>query len=216
MAKIPSTVVWPVVHAERRALIADLERLTPAQWQTPSLCPSWDVHDVVAHLVDSAKTTGWGFIRRLVVARFDFDRDNASGIAREKAAHPRDTLGQLQAVCNFSCTPPAALATRFVEAFVHGEDIRRPLGIHRDYPPAHVAQALGYQVKTGVSKGGGKERAAGMRLVATDTKFAHGEGPEVRGPAISLLMAVSGRPVDAAEFTGDGAAAFSSALGQAA
>ncbi|MDJ0314827.1 maleylpyruvate isomerase family mycothiol-dependent enzyme [Arthrobacter sp. H35-D1] len=214
MTRIPSSEIWSAVHAERAALVADLEMLAASAWQTPSLCPTWDVHDVVAHLVDSAKTTRWSFVRRLVAARFDFDRDNAAGIAREKAADPSVTLGELLAVSTYTRTPPAALATRLVEAFVHGEDIRRPLGIPGVYPAAHVAAALAYQVKTGVSMGGGKERAAGWRLVASDADFAQGEGPEVGGTAISLLMAVSGRAVDATELTGAGAPDFSGALEQ--
>jgi uncharacterized protein (TIGR03083 family) len=48
--------IWPVVHAERRALAADLADLSPEQWQTPSLCAGWSVHDVLAHMV--ATTTG--------------------------------------------------------------------------------------------------------------------------------------------------------------
>lgn len=77
---------------------------------------------------------------------------------------------------------------------MHGEDIRRPLQIVRDYPPIQVAQALRYQVRTRVKMGGGKERAHGWRLVTSDTAFEYGTGPLVRGPAIALLLAVSGRP----------------------
>ena len=29
--------VWPAVHAERAALVADLSDLSPEQWATPSL-----------------------------------------------------------------------------------------------------------------------------------------------------------------------------------
>lgn len=201
-------MVWPVVHEERRALIKDLEPLHPSLWDTPSLCPGWSVHDVIAHLVDSAKTTRQGFIRRMIAARFDFDQDNAVGVERERASDPRTTLRSLHAVSSRTSGPPASLATRLVEAFVHGEDIRRPLAISHDYPPEHVATALDYQVKTTTKMGGGKEVAAGWRLVATDTGYAHGEGPEVQGPAISLLLAVSGRPVDDQELSGPGAAVF--------
>jgi uncharacterized protein (TIGR03083 family) len=49
--------IWPVVHAERRALAADLADLTPEQWETPSLCAGWSVHDVLAHMVATAKET---------------------------------------------------------------------------------------------------------------------------------------------------------------
>ena len=203
-----STAVWPAVHTERQALIQDLERLTPEQWARPSLCPGWDVHDVVAHLVESAKTTRLGFVRGLIAARFDFDRANADGLARERGATPEATLAEFRRVSGFTKTPPAAPATRLVEAIVHGEDIRRPLGIVRSYPVGPVAAALRYQLKTGVSMGGGRERAAGFRLRAADAGLDHGSGPEVLAGSLSLLMAVSGRPVSADAFTGDGAGDF--------
>ena len=71
--------IWPVVHAERAALIGDLRSLSDQQWATPSLCPGWDVHDVLAHLVNDARTTRLGFVRDLLAAGFDFDRLNARG-----------------------------------------------------------------------------------------------------------------------------------------
>lgn len=51
------TDVWTMVHAERAALIDDLEQLDDAAWTRPTLCGEWSVHDVVAHLVDTAETT---------------------------------------------------------------------------------------------------------------------------------------------------------------
>lgn len=208
MRKLSNSEIWAVVHDERQALIDDLVALAADDWRTPSLCPGWDVHDVLAHLVDSAKTTRLGFLRRMVAAGFDFDRDNAVGITREKAAHPHDTVNAFEEVRSYTATPPAALATRLVEAFVHGEDIRRPLKIRRNYPPEHVANALAYQLKTSVKMGGGREAAHGLRLIATDESFEHGVGPEVHGPAIGLLLAVSGRPVTADELIGPGASNF--------
>lgn len=205
MSPRPSAAVWSAVHDERQALITDLAALTPQQWATPSLCAGWDVHDVVAHLVDAATTTRLGFARRLISAGFDFDRDNARGVAKERRSSPAGTLAEFQRVRTATATPPAALATRLVEAIVHGEDIRRPLGIVRSYPCDRIATALRYQLKTTVSMGGGKERAAGLRLRATDTGLDHGSGAIVRGTTLALLMAVSGRPDDAGTFTGDGA-----------
>ena len=204
-----SSVIWPVVHSERLALVQDLATLQPRQWQSPSLCPGWDVHDVLAHLVDTAKTTRLGFVRRMIIAGFDFDRDNATGVARERTADPGRTLDGFRAVLGRTSSPPAPLATRLVEAFVHGEDIRRVVGITRTYPTAYVLTALSYQVKTKVAMGGGKERAQGWRLVASDSDFEHGAGQEVRGTAMALLLAVSGRPVEAGDLTGPGAAGFS-------
>ncbi len=58
-------------------------------------------------------------------------------------------------------------------------------------------------VRTG-SVLGNKDRIAGLRLVATDTDWSHGEGPEVRGPAEALLMATCGRRVALDDLQGPG------------
>lgn len=200
--------VWVGVQDERRALRADLAGLPPDAWSEPSLCPGWDVHDVVAHLIDTAKTTRWGFVRRMIAVRFDFDRDNEVGIERERREHPSATLAEFDRIIGARDTPPAPSATRLMEAVVHGEDIRRPLGIRRDYPVARVLPALRYQISTKAAMGGGRERAAGFRLEASDADFSSGTGPEVRGTALALLLATSGRPVEAGELFGSGAAAF--------
>ncbi|WP_341361104.1 maleylpyruvate isomerase family mycothiol-dependent enzyme [Georgenia sp. M64] len=200
--------VWPVVHAERAALISDLHPLSAQQWATPSLCPGWDVHDVLAHLVNDARTTRLGFVRDLIAAGLDFDKVNARGVARARSEDPGCTLADFRTVSGRTTSAPAPPATRLVEAFVHGEDIRRPLGIRRHYPPVHVADALRYQARTSVRVGGGKERAERLRMVATDTDLRLGAGDEVHGTAIALLLAVSGRPVGPHELTGPGADAL--------
>ncbi|MDL9945374.1 hypothetical protein QSJ19_07150 [Gordonia sp. ABSL11-1] len=116
----------------------------------------------------------------------------------------------MRAVITATSTPPAAPATRLVEAFVHGEDIRRPLGITGGYPPAPVVEALCHQVEASGLDGGGKRRVRGMRLVVTETGATIGDddaaGAEVRSRAIDLLLAVSGRAVSADAFDGPGAA----------
>ncbi|WP_192596020.1 maleylpyruvate isomerase family mycothiol-dependent enzyme [Nesterenkonia lutea] len=196
---------WQTVHAERRRLAADLSQLRADEWSLPSLCPGWDLHDVLAHLVDTARTTRLSFVRDLLGARLDFDRANENGIARHKHRDPRDTLAALEAAADLTRTPPAALATRLVEAIVHGEDIRRPLGIAATYPESAIHQALAYQLRTPVSFGGGRERAVGLRLIDRRTGASRGQGEDVEGDAIDLLLALSGRPVDPERLTGSGA-----------
>ena len=197
--------IWQVVHSERRNLVADLSGLRSELWQAPSLCPGWDIHDVVAHLVDTARASRLSFIRDMLAARMDFDRANENGIAREKRLDPRDTLDSLNDVVDLTRTPPANLATRLVEAVVHGEDIRRPLGVVGRYPEPAIVQALAYQVRTPVSFGGGRERAAGLRLIDVKTGTSWGHGDDVEGNALDLLLAVSGRSVDPGSFNGNGA-----------
>lgn len=198
---------WPAVHAERRALVVQLREIDDDDvWARDSLCPGWSVHDVLAHLVDDARTTPVRFARNLIRARFDFDAANQRGVQREKCPSPTDTLDRFDEVTGRSTSAPAPAATRLVEAIVHGEDIRRPLSLHRDYPTAETVLALDHQLRTSVGMGGGRERAAGLALRAEDTGFARGEGPVVSGSALDLLLAVSGRPVAAGRITGPGSA----------
>lgn len=196
--------VWPMVHAERAALIEDLARLDEEQWGRPSLCDGWTVHDVVAHLVDTARTTRLGFVAGLARARFDFDRQNARGVRRERAASPGETLERLRRVAPRTSTPPAPLDSRLVEEVVHGEDIRRPLGLTRVYPREAVVRGLRLQLRTPASFGGARELTSRVRLSATDAEVSVGDGPEVRGPALSLLLAVSGRRTALDELGGAG------------
>ena len=198
--------VWPMVHAERRALIDDLAKLDDTHWMRPSLCDGWTVHDVVAHIVDSAQTTRLGFVVDMARARFDFDRQNANGVERARGTTPRQTLERLRQVASRTSTPPAPIDTRIVEAVVHGEDIRRAVGLTRSYPQDAVVRSLRQQARTSESFGGAKELVGRIRLTATDLDLSIGEGPEVSGPALALLLVISGRRTALNELHGPGVA----------
>lgn len=189
----PMDPVWPLVHAERAALVADLSSISEDDWERPSLCPGWSVRDVAAHLVDNAGTTIPGMVAAMVRARFDFDRMNDQGVAKHRGRTPADTLVGLRAAVTSTRTPPIARASRLVEEVVHGEDIRRPLGIVRAYPPDAVVPAIHYQLRTADAVGGSRTRAAGLRLVATDADLDVGEGRELRARAVDLLLGLCRR-----------------------
>jgi uncharacterized protein (TIGR03083 family) len=203
--------VWSLVHAERAALIGDLENLEDHRWETPSLCKGWSVHDVAAHLVDTARTTRVGFLVGLAMSGFDFDRQNARGVQRERRASPQDTLERLRQVSSRTSTPPAPLDSRLVEEIVHGEDVRRPLGITRCYPQEAVVRSLRLQVRTPASFGGARELVARVRLTATDADVSIGDGPDVSGTALDLLLVVSGRRVSLDDLDGPGVDALTPA-----
>ncbi len=202
----PRDSVWPVVAAERRALADDLAALTPEQWSTPSLCAGWDVHDVLAHLLGSARTTPLRFLTGMLAARLDFHAANEAEMRAARQADPAATLAAFRAVADRRSGPIAPRATRLIEAFVHGEDVRRPLGIPSDPPRAAVAWALRAHARSGEAVGGGRQRVAGVTLVATDTDLRHGDGPAAEGPVLSLLLAAAGRRVVLTDLTGPGAA----------
>ncbi|MGH8861399.1 MAG: maleylpyruvate isomerase family mycothiol-dependent enzyme [Jatrophihabitantaceae bacterium] len=200
-----SDSIWPTIHAERQALADDLAALSDEQWQTRSLCTDWTVHQVLAHLVATAKTTPPKFVARFVAAGFDFARFAAKQVGIESAGGPAATLTAFRAAQPLTAAPPGPKETWLGEAFVHGEDIRRPLGIEHDYPLPQVARTIAFYSRSNAIIGG-KNRVAGLTLTATDTDFSIGSGPEVRGPALSLLLATAGRTVALDELTGPGVA----------
>jgi uncharacterized protein (TIGR03083 family) len=78
------------------------------------------------------------------------------------------------------------------ETIVHAEDIRRPLGIAHTYAPAAVRTVADFYKGSNLLIGA-KNRIAGVALRASDTDWSHGSGPEVMGPLLSLVMAMTGR-----------------------
>jgi uncharacterized protein (TIGR03083 family) len=195
--------IWPVVHAERRALAADLAGLTPDQWTTPSLCGGWSVHDVLAHMVATAKETPPAFLVGMLRSGFRISRFTEKRIAEERAVGPAATLAAFRAVETATSAPPGPKLSWLGEALVHAEDIRRPLGIGHAYPVAAVTAVTEFYAGSNVLIGG-KNRVAGVTLQATDTDWSHGSGPVVSGPARALMLATTGRTAALDELSGPG------------
>jgi len=200
---------WPVIHAEREALADDLAGLSGEQWNAPSLCAGWSVHDVVGHMVSTARMTPPRFVGHLVGSGFNFDRMVAKDIATETAGGPAATLAAFREVMTRTTAPPGPVDAMLGEVIVHPEDIRRPLGIAHDYPIDSVVRMLDFFKKSNLLIGS-KSRIAGLRLKATDTNWTYGDGPEVSGPAHSLLMAMTGRKEALSDLSGEGVATLSS------
>lgn len=51
-------------------------------------------------------------------------------------------------------------------------------------------------------------RVAGLRLVATDVDWSHGDGPAVTGTGEGILLADSGRPAGLEHLDGEGVGAL--------
>ena len=67
---------------------------------------------------------------------------------------------------------------------------------------------------TTASFGGAKELVARIRLTATDAELSVGDGPEVRGTALALLLVASGRRVALDELDGPGVDLLSATVGR--
>lgn len=201
--------IWPVIHAERKSLADDLRPLTGEQWATTSLCDQWTVRDVLAHMTSAASLTPPTFFATLVGSGFSFDRLQEKGIAAQRGDSPADTLARFEKVQTSVKHPPGPADTWLGETIVHSEDIRRPLRIEHRYPTEATVQVADFYKGSNLLIGS-KNRIAGLALRATDADWSHGTGPEVSGPILSLVMAMTGRKTALDDLAGDGMATLRS------
>ncbi|MGS0685462.1 maleylpyruvate isomerase family mycothiol-dependent enzyme [Nakamurella sp. GG22] len=206
-----SNSTWDLIHAERRSLIRDLQLLTDEQWLVTSLCPDWTVHMALGHVVALTKQTPPKFFAKFASSGFRFNTMAAKDIARESAGTPQQTLAELTAHVDDTTAPPGPFDSWVGEMVVHGADIRRPLGIDYSPPVATTRQAADFYKNSNLLIGA-KNRIAGVKLVATDTDWSHGSGPEVSGPILSLVLAMTGRSVALSDLTGDGVGTLQAAM----
>ncbi len=194
---------WPSIHAERRALISDLDSLPEERWATPSLCANWTVRQVLGHMVATAKMTPPRFILGLASAGFRFDAMSAHDVARETVGPPGDTLAHFKQLVGATNHPPGPITAMQGEVVLHSEDIRHPLGIKREYPLALLTTVADFYKGSNLLLGS-KTRISGLTLGASDAAWTTGTGPEVTGPMISLLLAMTGRPAGVENLSGAG------------
>ncbi|MFF2064710.1 maleylpyruvate isomerase family mycothiol-dependent enzyme [Streptomyces sp. NPDC058200] len=199
----PRAGVWPLIHAERAALVADLEGLSDDQWATGSLCSELTVREVLAHLTASASLNSVRWLAGVIRCRFDFDKQVAMRLAEQLGATPAETLERFRRVVPSRTKPPVPATAMLGETIVHAEDIRRPLGIRRDYPIETVTRVAEYYQGSDLVVPA-KGRIGGLRLVADDGPFRTGSGALVSGRTLALMMAMTGRAAYLEELEGDG------------
>jgi len=199
--------LWATIAAERGALASDLADLTPAQWDTPSLCTDWTVRDIVAHLSATASLNPATFFLGMAKAGFNFGKFANGQIARHRGADPAATLAEFRGLQNSTSAPPGPKASWLGEVVVHGADVRRPLGIPHTYAPGAVRQVIDFYKGSNMLIGS-KNRIAGLALHATDHDWQQGQGdPDaqaVEGPLLSLLLAMTGRAAACDDLAGPG------------
>jgi uncharacterized protein (TIGR03083 family) len=200
---------WPLIHAEREALVADLGTITDEQWAAPSLCAGWTVRDVLGHMIATAKMTPPKFLVSFAGAGFNFNKMTAKGVAREVTASPADGLGAFRSHLKDTTHPPGPVEAMLGEAVIHSADIRKPLGISRDYPEEALNRVADFYCASNLIVGA-KQRIDGLTLRATDTGWSAGSGPEVTGPHLSLILAMTGRSAVLGDLGGDGLATLRS------
>jgi uncharacterized protein (TIGR03083 family) len=192
-----------LLREERADFAAFLATLPAEQWLAPTLCPQWRVRDVVAHVISYDDLHMRSLLTLAARGRFRVSRINAVALTRYGTHSPQ----QLLALLTDRLQPrglPAALGSRvgLVETLIHHQDIRRALGQPRPIPAERLLPALRVAlIAPDIAR---PWRIRGIRLVATDLRFSAGVGPEVRGTAEALLMAIAGRRGVVSELSGPG------------
>ena len=189
--------LWSAIDTQRLRTIDLLDGLAPGEWDRPSLCDGWTVREVAAHLTLQQMTLGRALLAALRHPGGLNHVINAS--ARDRATLPTDriiaeirgTIGSRRH--NVGVTPQETL----IDIVVHGQDMAVPLGRTVEVAPGVAATAA---ARVWASRKDRRKSAVfrrlpydGHRLVATDTDWSAGEGPEIRGPALALLLLLTGR-----------------------
>jgi uncharacterized protein (TIGR03083 family) len=208
---------WQAIDDQRLALTDVLARLPDDEWQLPSLCDGWTVRDVTAHL--TMQQVGPGAllmqIPAMIKARGNLDR-LIHDAARRRAALPTTQLiAEIRGMVgsrrhNFGVTYRETLT----DILVHSQDITVPLG-RRLAMPVDAAALAATRIWSMDRMFHAAKRLTGYRLTATDTNWTVGEGAEVNGPVGSILLLLTGRPIDLPLLSGPGVGSLSARLAAA-
>ena len=207
---------WDAIDAHRLRTAAMLEQLTDAEWNQASLCEGWTVRDVAAHLTQQQSGLG-DVLRMLRKYRGGGLNRMIRESVREKAVEPVDRLiAQIRGMVgsrrhNLGLTSGETL----IDIVVHSQDIAVPLDRELPVPPEAAAEAASRVFPSLKKRVGSVFRPVpwrGLRFTATDVDWSAGEGPEVRGPMLAILMFLTGRRIALDELHGEGAAVLQKSL----
>ncbi|MFM2072009.1 MAG: hypothetical protein RLZZ623_2272 [Actinomycetota bacterium] len=207
--------VFAKVAAERRELADLLDGLTDEQWNAASLCAGWRMREVAAHVVMPFSLSLPRLFLKLAGNRFDFDRV-ADRWAKAEQRSNAELVSALRANVDHRFTPPGfGPEAPLTDAVVHGQDIRRPLGMATAVAPEHAVVVLDLLVSPKAARGFvRKGLVENLSLTATDADWTHGHGTPVIGSADSLITVLAGRSGAIDELSGDGVAMLRSRLAE--
>jgi uncharacterized protein (TIGR03083 family) len=203
---------WTAIDAQRIRTADLLETVASEEWDHRSLCDGWTVRDVAAHLTLQQV----GLVEGLRIASRHPGSLNhmIREAARSKAALPTDRLiAEIRAMVgsrrhNVGVTHLETL----IDIVVHGQDIAVPLSRELEVPVEAAVTAAtrvwSYRAsRLGRWKAGVFRRLPyeSYRFTATDTSWSVGDGSEVHGPVLAILLVLTGRPAGLAHLAGEGA-----------
>ena len=206
--------VWRTIDAERAGLADLLDDLSPAEWETPSLCSAWRVRDVAAHLTLAHMGT-WPAAVAAARAGGSFDRMIRDTALRVGPLPDAEYGRRIRAMVGSRRKAPLVSPVEpLTDVLVHGQDVAVPLGRHRPVPAAAAATSATRVWETGFPFRA-RRRLAGLQLRATDSDLVLGDGVAVEGATGDLLLLLTGRTAAALpRLSGEGARRLQAAAGR--
>ncbi len=172
------------------------ETLSADDWSAPSLCSEWSNHEVLAHLVVGYCCGMTSFVAHMYRGR-GFDAANTA-LARECAA--ARSPGRLLAEFRTLTDRPSGIGRCFPAGLLVGDhvthelDILYSLGGEPRIPAAVLAKVLDTQVGFPNPFVPAYRNSRGLRLVAVDAEWTHGDGGLiVEGRAAELVSVLGNR-----------------------
>jgi uncharacterized protein (TIGR03083 family) len=198
------TPTWEMVEAEQRECAALFRSVTGDEWQVETLCAGWTVRDMLIH-VASAVTTDPAHTVRTIRLRNDVHAMNQAVIDAWKDRDPDRLIAKLERN-RVPSLGQRVLGTGYAlrAMLIHQQDVRRPLGRPRQLDPDRARAVLDGILDGAGGNIGSVERGKGLRVVSDDIDWSHGDGPEVRGSAEALIMALAGRSSALGDLVGPG------------
>jgi uncharacterized protein (TIGR03083 family) len=177
--------------------------LSDEQWSARSWCPNWTVQNVVEHVA-------FHIHRESIVDLVGSTPKRTEAMLTRQDA---TTRAGLLAFLATPVPPKAVTPINTYEVVIHAQDVRGSLGMSSTVPQDTLRATLDSCAgRAGnIFVVGRKTRIGrGVHLRATDLDWEHGSGPDVRGPALALLMAIAGRSPAFADLVGAGVARMAS------
>ncbi|KQX69768.1 maleylpyruvate isomerase family mycothiol-dependent enzyme [Angustibacter sp. Root456] len=172
--------------------LADVLERSAASWDAPSLCEGWQTRHVVAHATMPVRLTPERFGAEMAAAQGDFGVLSNTVAARDAALPTQELLSQLRSPDLHGWQPPGGgVAGAVSHAVIHSLDVTIPLG-ERPVAPAEAVRDVLDQLTASHGAWFGVD-LSGVRLAATDTDWAWGDGDTVSAESGELVALLSGR-----------------------
>jgi uncharacterized protein (TIGR03083 family) len=197
--------ILPAIADERRRIADLVASLTPEQLETPSLCGDWTVKQVAGHLLAAISKPPTPLLPLIARSGFNIHRANSRLAMLMAERSPADLAQGLRDNAENPFRPPiVGYPGQLTDLQVHGQDMRRPLGLPHGLRLERLRVSLDFLVGGRAVGFTPRRRVAGLRFEATDLDWSTGTGPSVTGPAEALVLAMTGRQVALTELDGPG------------